>query len=228
MLESAPGALLSGHEQPRSRQNRAYLLAKRALDLVGATVLLLALAPVFAVVALWIKWDSPGPVIFRQTRVGRGGKHFTVYKFRSMIAHASEAVHRDYYLALLQARDDRSDAGVYKVPNDSRVTRAGVVIRKTSLDELPQLLNVLLGQMSLVGPRPPIPYEAEAYEPWVHERLAVTPGITGLWQVSGRSRLSLDEMFRLDIEYVRTASLGLDLKILLLTLPTVLSPSKAA
>ena len=209
-------------------RRRAYAVAKRLGDIVAAAVLLLLLAPLFAIVALWIRADSHGPIFFRQTRAGRDGKPFAMYKFRSMRSDADEAVHRQYFLELLQSGQTQDTGGVFKVPNDRRVTRAGAVLRKTSIDELPQLWNVLRGQMSLVGPRPPIQYEVDAYEPWMRERLAVTPGITGLWQVSGRSRLSVEEMFQLDVEYVRQRSLLLDAKILLLTIPTVLASGRAA
>lgn len=145
-----------------------------------------------------------------------------------MRADADQGVHKEYFLKLLKDAGKSEDSVVFKVPNDRRITRSGAILRKTSLDELPQLWNVLTGAMTLVGPRPPIPYEVEAYEPWMRQRLEVVPGITGLWQVSGRSRLSVDEMFRLDVEYVRSRSPGLDLKILLLTIPTVLMLRKAA
>ncbi len=151
-----------------------------------------------------------------------------MYKFRSMRTDADEAVHREYFRALLQAHAPQPAAAVFKVPNDRRITRVGAVLRKTSIDELPQLWNVLIGTMSLVGPRPAIPYEVDQYEPWMRQRLEAIPGITGLWQVSGRSRLSVTEMFQLDCEYVRRQSLRLDLRILLLTIPTVLLPGKAA
>ena len=209
-------------------RRQGYVLAKRLIDIAGAAVLLLLLAPLFALVAIWIKWDSPGPVLFRQKRAGRHGRPFTMYKFRSMRADADETIHQQYFLNLLQHSGAQGGAAVFKVPNDQRVTRVGRVLRKTSVDELPQLWNVLVGNMSLVGPRPPIPYEVDAYEPWVRQRLEAVPGLTGLWQVSGRSRLSVEEMFRLDIEYVRRQSLSLDLRILLLTIPTVLAPEKAA
>jgi lipopolysaccharide/colanic/teichoic acid biosynthesis glycosyltransferase len=211
-----------------SWQRWSYLIAKRLIDIVASLLLLLLLLPIFPAVAIWIKRDSPGPILFRQTRLGRNGKPFTVYKFRSMLADANEAVHREYFLRLLRTAGTPQAATVFKVPNDQRVTRVGAILRQTSIDELPQLWNVLTGTMSLVGPRPPIPYEVEAYEPWMRQRLEVRPGITGLWQVSGRSRLNVDEMFRLDVEYVRRQSLGLDLKILLLTVPTVLAAGKAA
>jgi exopolysaccharide biosynthesis polyprenyl glycosylphosphotransferase len=203
-------------------QRQGYRFAKRLIDLVGSVAILLLLAPLFALAAISIRLDSTGPILFRQTRVGRHGKTFTMYKFRSMRADADERIHRDYFLKLLRERAEQASAGVFKVPNDPRVTRVGRVLRKTSIDELPQLWNVLLGDMSLVGPRPPIPYEVAMYESWVWQRLEVVPGMTGLWQISGRSSLSVEEMFRLDIEYVRRQSFSLDVKILLLTIPTVL------
>jgi lipopolysaccharide/colanic/teichoic acid biosynthesis glycosyltransferase len=224
----ATDALAQPVRARNSWQRWSYLIAKRLIDIVASFLLLILLLPLFAAVAIWIMRDSPGPVLFRQTRLGRNGKPFTVYKFRSMLAGADEAVHREYFLRLLGTAGSPQAATVFKVPNDQRVTRVGAILRQTSIDELPQLWNVLTGTMSLVGPRPPIPYEVEAYEPWMRQRLEVLPGITGLWQVSGRSRLNVDEMFRLDVEYVRRRSLGLDLKILLLTVPTVLAAGKAA
>ena len=215
-------------DQWQAWRHRGYSAAKRLIDLAAATVLLLLLAPLLALVALAILLDSSGPVFFRQTRVGRGGKPFTIYKFRSMRTDADEAVHREYVTNLLRAAGDGEGVAMEKVPNDRRVTRSGAITRKASIDELPQLWNVIRGNMTLVGPRPPIQYEVDVYAPWMHERLEVTPGMTGLWQVSGRSGLSLDEMFHLDIRYAREQSLLLDLKILLLTIPTVLSLHKAA
>jgi lipopolysaccharide/colanic/teichoic acid biosynthesis glycosyltransferase len=150
-----------------------------------------------------------------------------MYKFRSMRVDADQSVHREYVVQLLRTGGS-GEVTLYKVPNDKRVTRAGAWLRKTSIDELPQLFNVLRGEMSLVGPRPPLAYEVEEYEPWVRRRLEVRPGMTGLWQVSGRSTVGVQEMFRLDVEYVDRRSLGLDLKILLLTIPTVLLPGTAA
>jgi lipopolysaccharide/colanic/teichoic acid biosynthesis glycosyltransferase len=209
-------------------QRKGYPLVKRILDVVGGTLALALALPMLAVVAIWIKCDSPGPVLFRQIRVGRDGKRFTMYKFRSMRSDADETIHREYFLQLLKAQQADQGTTVFKVPRDPRVTRAGAILRKTSLDELPNLFNVLRGEMSLVGPRPAIPYEVDAYDPWMRRRLEVRPGITGLWQVRGRSRLSVEQMLQLDVEYVHRQSLLLDLTILLLTLPTVLAPGKAA
>ena len=226
--EPSAGGIARRSQDESFWRHQGYVLAKRLIDIVGAATFLLLLAPLFALVSLWIRWDSPGPVFFRQQRVGQHGKRFTMYKFRSMRADADPRIHQQYFLDLLKESRAHGGSAVFKVPDDQRVTRAGRVLRRTSIDELPQLWNVLVGNMSLVGPRPPIPYEVDAYEPWVRQRLEVVPGITGLWQVSGRSRLSVEEMFRLDIEYVRRQSLRLDMEILLLTIPTVLTLGKAA
>ncbi len=191
------------------------LLLKRALDVTLSALLLLVFAIPMALMALAIKLDSPGPIIFRQKRVGKGGALFEVYKFRSMRHNADKELQH-----LL--RYNEADGPLFKMKTDPRVTRVGRWLRRLSLDELPQLVNVLKGEMSLVGPRPPIPAEVAQYEPWHLKRLEVPPGLTGLWQVSGRSELSFDEMVLLDIYYIETWSLGLDLRILLKTLPAVL------
>ena len=189
---------------------------KRLLDFVlGAAALLVAL-PVVAAAAVWIKLDSPGPVFHRAVRVGRGGRKFTFLKLRSMQRDAEEL--RGLLLHLNQA-----SGPAFKLHDDPRVTRAGRFLRKTSLDELPQLWHVVRGDMSLVGPRPPFPEEVERYEPWMLKRLSVRPGLTCLWQIKGRSDLSFDEWMRLDLEYVERMSLALDLKILLLTPAAVIS-----
>jgi len=188
---------------------------KRLIDVLVAGAGLLFLAPLFGVLAIAIKLDSPGPVIFRQTRLGRNGKPFTCFKFRSMYVDAEAR------LEALRAKNEASGP-IFKMRDDPRRTRMGKFLRRTSMDELPQLWNVLKGEMSLVGPRPPIPSEVEAYEPWHCRRLEVRPGITGLWQVSGRSNLTFDEMVLLDIYYIENWSPTLDLRILLRTIPTVL------
>ncbi len=189
---------------------------KRVLDLVLASLALLLALPVIVVAAVVIKIDSEGPVFHRATRVGRGGRKFTFLKLRSMQANAEEL--RGLLLHLNQAQ------GVaFKLHNDPRVTRVGRILRKTSLDELPQLWHVLEGNMSLVGPRPPFPEEIEKYEPWMLKRLSVRPGLTCLWQIQGRSDLPFEEWMRLDIEYVDRCSLLVDLRILALTIPAVLS-----
>ena len=189
---------------------------KRALDLAVGSVLLLAALPVIAVAAILVKLDSPGPVFHRAVRVGRGGRKFTFLKLRSMQKNAEEL------RALLLHRNE-AQGPAFKLTNDPRVTRIGRILRKTSLDELPQLLHVVQGHMSLVGPRPPFPEEVERYEPWMLRRLAVRPGLTCLWQISGRSDLSFDEWMRLDLEYVDRLSFLLDTKILLLTPAAVIS-----
>ena len=189
---------------------------KRALDLAVGSLLLLAALPVIAVAAILVKLDSPGPVFHRAVRVGRGGRKFTFLKLRSMQRNAEEL------RALLLHRNE-AQGPAFKLTNDPRVTRVGRVLRKTSLDELPQLLHVVQGHMSLVGPRPPFPEEVERYEPWMLRRLAVRPGLTCLWQISGRSDLSFDEWMRLDLEYVDRLSFGLDMKILFLTPAAVIS-----
>jgi lipopolysaccharide/colanic/teichoic acid biosynthesis glycosyltransferase len=171
---------------------------------------------------------SPGPVIFRQVRVGKRGVPFIFYKFRSMYCTADDRVHREYVAKLINGDLDEINQGepakpLYKMQDDPRITRIGRLLRKTSMDELPQLFNVLKGDMSLVGPRPPLPYEAEKYQSWHLRRvLEIKPGITGLWQVNGRSKTSFDDMVRLDLRYLRTCSLPLDVAILLKTVKVVL------
>lgn len=190
----------------------------RALDVVLSAALLVVLSPVFLLIALAIKLESRGPAFFRQRRVGRDREEFLVAKFRTMVHGANSDVHRDYVLALIA-----EGAPAPKITNDVRVTRIGGLLRRTSLDELPQLWNVLKGDMSLVGPRPPIPYEVQSYPAHWLARFVVKPGITGLWQVSGRSTVTLEEMIRMDVEYARRRSVWLNLWILLRTVPAVLS-----
>lgn len=192
------------------------LLIKRALDITVALAALAVFAIPWLVICLAIKLDSPGPVFFVQTRVGKNHKRFPARKFRSMYVDAEQR------LQDLKAHNEASGP-LFKMRNDPRVTRVGKWLRRTSLDELPQLLNVLSGDMSLVGPRPPLPSEVEEYEDWHMKRLSVAPGMTGLWQVSGRSELPFDEMVLLDIYYIENWTLGLDLQILLRTIPAVLS-----
>jgi exopolysaccharide biosynthesis polyprenyl glycosylphosphotransferase len=200
-------------------------MAKRIMDIVLASIMLVAALPVMLLLAMAIKLDSPGPIIFRQTRVGRGGRRFTFYKFRSMYHNSDPQVHQQFVRNLINGNHSGK---IYKLAEDKRITRVGRFLRRTSLDELPQLWNVLKGDMSLVGPRPPIPYEVAEYKEWHKQRLTVTPGLTGLWQVTARSSVSFDEMVALDLEYVRRQSLALDIKILLLTIPAVLSGRGAA
>jgi lipopolysaccharide/colanic/teichoic acid biosynthesis glycosyltransferase len=205
------------------------------MDLCVGTVALIALSPLLALVAILIRLDSSGPVLFRQIRVGRHGRPFAMWKFRTMVPDATDDLHRELVLSLLRdaataevGSETDSARRVHKLANDPRVTRVGRWLRRTSLDELPQLFNVLRGEMSLVGPRPPVLYEYEAYHAWQRERLQVPQGMTGLWQVSGRNRLSYRRMHELDIEYVRNWSLWLDVKILARTPRAVLADAEPA
>jgi len=197
--------------------------AKRVMDIVGSALALAFCAPLLLIIALAIKASSKGPVFFRQQRVGRYGKCFTFLKFRSMYVDNDPNIHKEYVTKLIAGQAERqasngNDEVVYKLTNDDRITRVGAFLRRTSLDELPQFLNVLKGDMSLVGPRPAIPYEVAAYQTWHRRRvLEVKPGITGLWQVNGRSRVKFDEMVRLDLRYAKLWSPWLDLKILMRT-----------
>ncbi len=204
---------------------------KRALDVLGALVALVLLSPVMLVVVLLIKLTSPGAAIFRQTRVGQGGAPFIMYKFRSMRADMDDSVHREFVAKLINGRAPASgnpapgdQFNQFKLKSDPRVTKIGRFIRKTSIDELPQFYNVLIGDMSLVGPRPPVPYEAEKYQAWHRRRVfEFKPGLTGIWQVEGRSRVSFDDMVRMDLRYLQHCSLGFDLRILLRTVLVVLT-----
>jgi len=201
---------------------------KRTFDCLFAALALLVVAPLLLLVALVIALDSPGPVIHRQKRLGRGGVPFTFYKFRSMWSDVDDRIHRDFVAGLIRDGDSQaappgSRADPYKLSGDERITRVGRFIRKTSIDELPQLFNVLRGEMSMVGPRPPLPYEVADYEPWHLRRiLGIQPGITGLWQVEGRSRVGFNEMVRMDLRYLRKCSFALDLRILVRTVRVVL------
>jgi len=213
----------------RSRGKGATLneTFKRILDVVGSLILLIMLSPVMLIIAALVKATSRGPVLFKQTRIGQRGQPFKMLKFRSMRPNAGSAIHQDYVTWFINSSGKQpagSDSGVFKITNDPRITGIGRILRNTSLDELPQFLNVLMGQMSLVGPRPPLPYEVEQYKPWHCRRvLEAKPGITGLWQVTGRSRTTFDEMVRLDLRYARSYSLWMDIKILLATPKAVIS-----
>ena len=209
----------------RSPLSNAARIVKRGSDLLIATAALTILSPIWLMIALLIKLDSRGPIFYKQERVGMDGRIFLFYKFRSMRAGADDALHREFQQRYIKGLPDSNlgDEGrpAYKLRTDDRVTRLGRALRKTSLDELPQLFNVLRGDMSVVGPRPPIPYEVESYELWHRKRLDMKPGITGLWQVSGRNRLPFDEMVRMDLYYIENWSLLLDIKIILQTLPVM-------
>lgn len=197
-----------------------YKFAKRTLDITAAIFGITLLSPVFLMVALAVKLDTRGPVFFGQNRLGHKGRYFKMYKFRSMVVNAEQL------LKQLEAQNEVS-GHMFKMKNDPRITRVGKFIRKTSIDELPQLINVLKGDMSLVGPRPPLPKEVVEYDKWQDLRLSVRPGITGLWQVSGRNDIGFDEMINLDLKYIRERSFLYDLKIILKTIPVLLGDSKA-
>jgi len=202
-----------------------YETVARARDVVISAVVLVLLSPLLALMGLLVRLSSRGPVIFRQIRVGRDGEHFTLYKFRTMRVDAPDTPHRALVSQLITARDRSEEAEAGTLVLDDRVTRVGRYLRRHSLDELPQLVNVLRNEMSLVGPRPGLPYEVELYDDEVRERLAVKPGLTGLWQVSGRKGLGMREMFELDRQYVRSRSLRTDCGILARTLRAVVRPS---
>ncbi len=188
--------------------------AQRIFDLIFCSLILVLVWPIFGIIALMIKLDSPGPVLFKQMRVGQDGAEFPFYKFRSMVCDAEARRHQ------LEMHNERSGP-VFKMRNDPRVTRSGRILRKFSLDELPQLINVLKGEMSLVGPRPALPAETAKYTARQRQRLICLPGVTGLWQVSGRATLSFDHSIELDLYYIEHQSIGLYFRILLMTIPAV-------
>lgn len=216
---------------PELHETRAWVMGyepvKRGLDILGSFIMLVILSPLLAAIALSVKLTSSGPIIFRQVRIGQMMKPFMICKFRTMRANADHGIHHNYVSWFITASDKAEGYHkdqVFKLTSDPRITPIGHFLRKTSLDELPQLWNVLKGEMSLVGPRPPLWYELQQYKPWHRHRvLEVKPGITGLWQVSGRSRTTFDEMVRLDLRYAKTRSLWTDIKILLATPRAVIS-----
>jgi lipopolysaccharide/colanic/teichoic acid biosynthesis glycosyltransferase len=212
---------------PQDPSAKASQTIKRSIDIIGSLCALILLSPLLIIIAVVIKLTSKGPILFKQQRMGQYGTRFTFLKFRSMYFQSDAKIHQVYVRQFILGKQEHAHPeghrGVYKIKNDPRVTPVGRFLRKTSLDELPQFLNVLRGEMSLVGPRPPIPYEVETYELWHRRRfLEVKPGITGLWQVEGRSRTKFDEMVRLDLKYAKTWSPWLDIKILLRTPTAVL------
>jgi exopolysaccharide biosynthesis polyprenyl glycosylphosphotransferase len=219
----SPDEMLYPDLAANEKSSRISRAIKRCIDVCGSLLGLTILSPVFAAVAIAIKLDSKGPVFFRQERIGQFGKRFDCLKFRSMAVESGADVHKEYIKRFISgdAGTEQRDAKgkmVFKIAQDKRVTRVGSILRRTSMDELPQLINVLRGEMSLVGPRPPVPYELESYHVWHMRRIfEAKPGITGLWQVMGRSRLKFDDMVRLDLRYAKTQSLWLDIKILLRT-----------
>jgi exopolysaccharide biosynthesis polyprenyl glycosylphosphotransferase len=198
-----------------SRLKETELVIKRTIDITASSILLLLSLPMFAVLAALIRMDSKGPIFFKQTRSGLNGRRFSLYKFRSMIANAESRLEE------LKTKNEMTGP-VFKMTDDPRLTRVGKFLRKTSLDEFPQFWNVLKGDMSLVGPRPPLPKEVEQYEPWQRRRLSMKPGITCIWQVSGRNKIGFEDWMKLDLQYIDRWSLWLDLKIMILTFRAVL------
>nr|WP_241559247.1 sugar transferase [Lysinibacillus halotolerans] len=204
------------------KEHKGYLISKRIMDIIGSLLGMIILIPVFILITVLIKLENRnGPVFFKQVRVGRNGKEFTIYKFRSMVSNAEELK------MLLLEQNDIKDGPVFKMKEDPRVTRIGKFIRKTSLDELPQLINVLKGDMSLVGPRPPLPEEVAQYSSYEKQRLKVTPGLTCYWQVSGRSNIGFDEWVRLDLKYMEERNMIIDLKLIFKTVFVLLGSKDA-
>lgn len=205
-------------------QRTAYRLVKRVMDISIVVLALPLLLPLMALCALAVRLNSPGPVLFVQERAGKGGRRFRMYKFRTMQHNLDNSAHKDFMRAFVNGEIGKNGSGkkIYKPFQEAQVTRVGKVLRKTSLDELPQLINVLKGEMSLVGPRPNVPWEVEEYRGWHKERLEVLPGITGLAQVRGRSGISFDSIVKYDIEYVEKQNLLMDLNILGLTVLSVI------
>jgi len=214
---------ISGQALGRERIGLSQEHTKRALDLAICVIGLIVIGPLLLLLCCAVRWTSQGPALFRQERLGRNRQPFTMLKLRTMYTGNDDKVHRDYVTRLL--RDDQPPSGgrsgIFKLHDDPRVTRLGKWLRRTSLDELPQLLNVLRGEMSLVGPRPVLSWEAEMFRGQYQQRFEVKPGITGLWQVHGRSRLSMREGLELDVEYARRLGLALDMSILIRTLPAL-------
>ena len=224
--EAIPPVIVSGPAQRPGVRELASDTAKRILDLAGSAAFLIAFSPVFLLVAAAVKLTSQGPVFFRQQRIGEAGRPFLMLKFRTMQVNADPAIHQQYvenFITSSGTSEPRANV-VFKIVNDPRVTSVGHFLRRSSLDEFPQFWNVLKGEMSLVGPRPPLPYEVARYKGWHKRRLLeAKPGITGLWQVTGRSRTTFDEMVRLDLRYAQTCSIWTDVKILLATPRAVLT-----
>jgi lipopolysaccharide/colanic/teichoic acid biosynthesis glycosyltransferase len=202
---------------PIAPTSGGYRVAKRSLDLVASVIGLILVSPILAVVAVAVKVESRGPILFRQERLGLGGRSFTLYKFRSMFSSAEQAHHRDHARELIRGGASATQPGEkvwVPITADARVTRLGSFLRRSHLDELPQLINIVRGEMSLVGPRPPIPYEVEVYEPWHLRRLSVIPGLTGLWQATAWGRVSFDDGVGLDLAYIDRRSFGFDLRLI--------------
>jgi lipopolysaccharide/colanic/teichoic acid biosynthesis glycosyltransferase len=214
----------------KSRHKKLKMAGKRLLDIIGSLFAMILFSPFFVIIPILIKFTSKGPVFFKQQRIGMFGRKFSFLKFRSMTIDNDDKIHKEYVRKLIGQSIPPGDKkrGVFKIVNDPRVTPLGRILRKTSLDEIPQFYNVLKGDMSLVGPRPPIPYELAHYRHWHRRRVVeVRPGITGLWQVMGRSKTTFDEMVRLDLQYIKKQSLWLDLKIILRTPSALISGNGA-
>ncbi|HEY8323686.1 MAG TPA: sugar transferase [Ktedonobacterales bacterium] len=219
---AAPATLI---ERVRATEER-YFFSKRMLDVVFGLAMFAVALPIMVVVAVLVALDSPGPILYKQRRVGEDGQEFDLYKFRSMCHNADNGVHKKAiarYMKGERLNTARTSDSPFKLGDDPRITRIGKFIRKTSLDELPQLWNIVTGEMSLVGPRPPIPYEVELYSKRAMQRLQGKPGLTGPWQVYGRDKVTFHEMVEMDIAYLRNRSLAYDLKLILLTIPAVLN-----
>jgi exopolysaccharide biosynthesis polyprenyl glycosylphosphotransferase len=217
LITEPAGSMVEDHiDSPAIERKWTFDVLKRFMDIAVASFILLLLLPVIPVIVLLIKLDSPGPVLFRQKRVGRDGREFEFFKFRSMHVGAENVI------ASLRPLSG-VDGPVFKLKEDPRITGTGRFLRRSSLDELPQLLNVLKGDMSIVGPRPNLPSEVSQYLPWQRRRLDVTPGITCYWQIAGRSHIGFQEWMRLDLEYIRSRSLATDIKIMLKTIPAVIA-----
>ena len=206
------------------RRGKIYPIFKRVAETILSIVLLILMAPLFLLLTLAIRWDSPGPALFRQTRIGKRGKSFTFYKFRTMFHDIDRSGHQAFLKAYVNGElaSGTNGQNVYKPIQANQITRVGRILRKTSLDELPQLFNIIKGEMSFIGPRPNVPTEVEAYQEWHRKRLEVLPGITGLAQINGRSMIAFDQIVQYDIEYVENAGLLMDLKVLWCTIPAVL------
>lgn len=205
--------------------NRPFRLAKRLIDIILCLIAFPLLSPLMLLVAVLIKLDSAGPVLFKQKRIGKGGRPFEIYKFRTMRHNCDKSGHQEFMKQYIQGQisgDGNEDHPIYKPPIQNQITPVGKFLRKTSIDELPQLWNVLVGEMSLVGPRPNVPWEVEAYDSWHNERLEVKPGITGLAQVKGRSGIKFSELVSYDVEYVKNQSVFFDIKIIWWTVMAVL------
>ena len=205
----------------RNKKARLYEISKRGMDIIGSLVGIVLLMPLYIIVAIWIKVDSKGPVMFSQERVGLDGKKFYMYKFRSMVVNAEDLKEK------LKTQNERKGP-MFKIKEDPRVTKIGKFIRKTSIDELPQLINILKGEMSIVGPRPSLPKEVMQFDDWMMERLDVKPGLTCYWQVEGRDDIPFIEWMKLDIKYVKERSLGLDIKLILKTFTVLLGDKNAS